>query len=265
MQGIYAIVNSETKRTYVGSSVNIEERAQEHFRTLKLGVHHSFLLQKSFNKHGADCFSLIVLELVVNREDLEARENFWLPTGSYNVAKFAVASMRGRNHDDKTKAKIKANHKGMKGRKHTEETKKKMGDSHKGRTVDEEGRENMRKGAAKRVWTEADRERSSKTLQNPDARAKAEATRRIVRAQKAEQRAKDNPIEKKPERPRSEIGIEGRQKTNERRKNGVFTPAELQHLKNINDKNRGSKHTEETKEKMRLGHARRREALLCPP
>ena len=81
--GVYCIENKTNGKQYIGSTINaIYHRVQGHLCSLKKGTHHSSILQKSFDKHGVDSFSLKILE-VVPREDFNVardREQFWIDT-----------------------------------------------------------------------------------------------------------------------------------------------------------------------------------------
>lgn len=61
--GVYQIRNSVTGKVYIGSSTNIKRRKYAHFNRLAAGKHHSRLLQRSFDKHGAGAFEFSVLSV----------------------------------------------------------------------------------------------------------------------------------------------------------------------------------------------------------
>lgn len=77
MSGIYKIYCLLSSRIYVGSSIDIEKRIFEHFQTLRLKEHHSSILQKSYNKHGAENFKWEILE-ECEKENLIEREQYYL-------------------------------------------------------------------------------------------------------------------------------------------------------------------------------------------
>lgn len=52
ISGVYAIAFETTDKKYIGSSVDVYKRIQDHLRDLRRGTHHSPLLQNSFNKYG---------------------------------------------------------------------------------------------------------------------------------------------------------------------------------------------------------------------
>jgi hypothetical protein len=77
MIGIYAIENTKTKRVYVGQSVHIHKRFSQHLRELEKGTHHSQKLQEAFDEHGAESFTLTILE-ICEKEQLHQKESEWI-------------------------------------------------------------------------------------------------------------------------------------------------------------------------------------------
>lgn len=111
MCGIYMIRNTINGKLYIGKSVNIKKRFNEHKHELRLGSHHNDYLQKAWNKYGEDAFEFIVLE-ECDRENLNSLE-------IATIAKFASSNelynmtdggdgMLGRIMSDETKALIGA-------------------------------------------------------------------------------------------------------------------------------------------------------------
>ncbi len=79
MQGIYQIKNLINGHCYVGQSVDIEKRWEDHTYTVnnsKLLAYH-YPLYRAIRKHGIDNFYFSVLEEVKSSDDLTARELFW--------------------------------------------------------------------------------------------------------------------------------------------------------------------------------------------
>ena len=64
MRGIYKIINRKNGKYYVGSSVNIHERWNEHRRTLREGTHINPKLQASWKRNGEPKFDFVSVELV---------------------------------------------------------------------------------------------------------------------------------------------------------------------------------------------------------
>src|SRR3990167_7114672 len=74
--GVYAIVNRVNWRSYVGSSVNLSDRYQDHLRLLRRNLHDNKDLQSDFNEFGENKFALEILEFVSDNQ-LLARERYW--------------------------------------------------------------------------------------------------------------------------------------------------------------------------------------------
>lgn len=115
--GLYEIRNLVTGRRYVGSSVRMAARMQDHRLALTKGVHHSLPLQRAWKKYGSSAFTFRVLAvllpdaLLVEEQrliDQVRRER------GYNVARVAGAPMRGRKQTQASRAKISAANKGRK-------------------------------------------------------------------------------------------------------------------------------------------------------
>lgn len=78
MQGVYAIINTVNGKTYIGSSHNIQHRWQDHCRDLRIGRHHSSVLQHAWNKYGEAAFAFQVMEIVTDEKELLAAEQRWM-------------------------------------------------------------------------------------------------------------------------------------------------------------------------------------------
>lgn len=117
--GIYIIININTHRVYVGSTVRIDLRKNAHIHLLRSNRHHSPKLQNSWNKHGEVSFRWICVERC-EVTDLVVREQHWI------------------NHFDSFKrgyncAPIAGNMLGFKFGPPSEETRKKIGDGNRGK------------------------------------------------------------------------------------------------------------------------------------
>lgn len=91
--GIYCITNKINHKTYVGQSINILKRKQDHISKLRNKRHGNQYLQYSWEKYGENCFEFIVLEECV-KEDLDKNEKCWInklksnnPDYGYNLTK----------------------------------------------------------------------------------------------------------------------------------------------------------------------------------
>lgn len=102
--GIYAIVNKNKDKWYLGSSKDIHKRFARHLWELRQGVHHSVHLQRAFNKYGEGAFELQIVEYCLE-EDLLERESLYLggyhPDIYYNVSECASGGDLLTNHPDR--------------------------------------------------------------------------------------------------------------------------------------------------------------------
>lgn len=78
LPGIYCIKNIVSGRIYVGSAKDIHDRWRLHRKELRLGIHHSSVFQRSWNKHGPEAFQITILESVDKFENLITREQIWI-------------------------------------------------------------------------------------------------------------------------------------------------------------------------------------------
>ena len=167
--GIYAIRNLINGKRYIGSAVNLAFRWKSHRWNLEAGKHHSYLLQRAWDKHGASAFVFEVIEATTD-DNLVLREQHWIDhfrslstRRGYNVALMAGSTL-GTKRSSETKAKISA---ALRGRKcspehvaamvegwkqrrlthpplqHTAETIKKLRDLAMGRTISLQQREKI--------------------------------------------------------------------------------------------------------------------------
>lgn len=77
---IYCILNTQTNRRYVGSTINYSHRRSDHIHRLRKGTHYSTLMQKDFNEYGENSFVIFKLEEVFtfNSDELFQHEQFWM-------------------------------------------------------------------------------------------------------------------------------------------------------------------------------------------
>jgi len=108
--GVYAILNTITGETYIGSSKDIIRRFDIHINSMRRNAHQSSNLQSVFYEYGDENLTLVILE-ECNIRNLLILETFWLIEiqPEYNTLLFA-----GRKHYH------------SKGWKHTEESKQNM-------------------------------------------------------------------------------------------------------------------------------------------
>lgn len=112
--GVYKIVNKSTGQCYVGQSQRVKKRIKEHFRLLRWDKHNNPKLQHAFNKYGESSFEGAVEVYCDDVNDLDLVENAFISGEAwfdepvvYNIADFAKAPMRGRQHSEEVKARIR--------------------------------------------------------------------------------------------------------------------------------------------------------------
>ena len=99
MTGVYKIINKQSKKFYIGSSVDIQKRWHNHLYALRKGKHPNPHLQSAWVKYGHDCFIFSVLEKT-SKEELTEREQYWLEkenavADGYNICEEAGKPSEG--------------------------------------------------------------------------------------------------------------------------------------------------------------------------
>lgn len=144
--GIYQIVNNTTGNIYIGSSKDIKNRIWTHHQYLNKGEHPNIHLQRAWNKYGKDDF--IEETIITCPEDmLLYYEQQFLDLGhpEYNIAKDALAPMRGRELPQDAKDKLRER---FTGRIVSDETRRRMSIANS--NPSEKVRERIREGAKNR-------------------------------------------------------------------------------------------------------------------
>ena len=117
-KGVYCIINKRTKQSYIGSSVQIEKRIEEHFVLLKAGKHNNRNLQIAY-KIDAKYFSWKILEETkgrwIDRDLLYDREQYYLDSTEnlYNVLLDAKAHLI-KNRKKRLKVGLKSRQRKLK-------------------------------------------------------------------------------------------------------------------------------------------------------
>lgn len=167
--GVYKITNNVNGKVYIGQSINIKERWNDHIKSLNRRDSHSILLQRAWNKYKQENFSFEILELCSEDEldDVEVKyiEFCDAINNGYNIEpggnknkhlseetkKKIGDANRGRHHSEDTRQKMSESrmgeNNGMYGRHHSEESKKRMSDAAKnrpGHRPSDEGLERIR-------------------------------------------------------------------------------------------------------------------------
>lgn len=106
--GIYEIVNTVTGMTYVGSSSNVFRRWSKHMSDLRCGRHGNPLLQRDYNRHGADSFSFRILQVVPDKRFLLISEQICIDyrRPEYNINKHTESVRLGIPCSEEAKKKI---------------------------------------------------------------------------------------------------------------------------------------------------------------
>lgn len=73
---IYAIQHNETKKIYVGSSANVENRYWSHMYALRGGKHSVEEMQEDFDEYGEN-YSLFILDKIYDYSE-KAKEYVWM-------------------------------------------------------------------------------------------------------------------------------------------------------------------------------------------
>lgn len=114
MAVIYGIKNKTTGFIYIGKTINVKNRFTRHKTQLKHNKHKNIHLQRSYNKHGAECFEYFVIESC-GIEELHLREQYWIDYYKdtiYNQEKYVLDdigihnSFFGKHHTSETKKKM---------------------------------------------------------------------------------------------------------------------------------------------------------------
>lgn len=113
--GIYSIVNTINNKQYIGQSIDIHNRWIRHRYELNTNQHSNPILQKAWNKYGAESF-IFKIVIKCNKNQLNKNEKIEVEkishTHRYNILK-DYYSLSGKNNP-------------FYGKKHSKETKKKL-------------------------------------------------------------------------------------------------------------------------------------------
>lgn len=108
--GIYGIINRNNGKIYIGSSINIMARMNQHRSGILLRKHNNRYLRRAVLKEP-EAFEFSVIEKVSNIEDLAARETFWIKFYNSNCEEsgYNLAPVGGSNRGIKFSKEARAN------------------------------------------------------------------------------------------------------------------------------------------------------------
>lgn len=114
---VYAIQNTVTGKSYVGSTKDAVKRWHAHKKQLRRGINHSIKLQRSWNKHGATVWKWVVLEECPENQ-LLVREQHYLDLfdsyrNGYNSSPTASSPNKGNRASVETREKLRQSHLGQ--------------------------------------------------------------------------------------------------------------------------------------------------------
>jgi group I intron endonuclease len=142
--GVYMVRNRINNKCYVGSSVDVKNRAKEHRSGKGNG-----LLAKAVRKYGKENFDFFLLE-ICPREELHKREGFWMQQlpKQYNLVDVLPTGRRSYSEDE---ARKRTEH--FKGKPLSEEHKQKIRSALKGKKLTADRKEKIRQKALGRKLT----------------------------------------------------------------------------------------------------------------
>lgn len=165
MIGIYRITNKINGKSYIGQSVNIEERFKHH-KKYRRKDEDGKLLYRSINKYGIENFSFEIID-ICKKEELDEKEIYYIKKyesfkNGYNMTKggeslcgytFSKKSIQKRvksvkNYYSKNKRSAESREKVRKSLiefyKNNPDARKKIGESSRGRRLSKEAIEKMK-------------------------------------------------------------------------------------------------------------------------
>jgi group I intron endonuclease len=137
--GIYRIRNKANDHAYIGSTSNFSKRKSKHLKDLRMGNHHSFILQRAFDKHGEAAFVFEFVEAVADTVLLLERELAWIQQQApvYNICQVPGKTRLGQKSSETHRANQSAALMGRSGtnlgKKFSAEHKRKIGLGNKGK------------------------------------------------------------------------------------------------------------------------------------
>jgi group I intron endonuclease len=138
--GVYAITHVATGRMYVGKSIDIDSRWQQHVWEAARGE--GYAVHRAIRKHGVAAFSFDVLEYADSEIDALAAEQYWIewyrsvsPAG-FNLTFGGDGTILSQESREKIRAKLLGHHV-------SDETREKIRSANRGRVQSEQAREKV--------------------------------------------------------------------------------------------------------------------------
>lgn len=175
VSGIYAIINKENNKYYIGSSVNVKRRINEHKKHLKHQNHVNPYLQNAYNKNGLKGFKIILLE-ECSEEKLEEKENYYI--NKYN------------SRDNKYGYNIAIAYHGIM----LDETKQKISIANKGKILSNEHKEKIsRANRGKTAWNKGKHTKSTRVDYKHSEETKKKISEKVKQSSNLGHKGKNNP------------------------------------------------------------------------
>lgn len=194
LPGVYIIVNTVSGGIYIGSSVNVRRRWNEHRSSFRKDSNSCVILQSAWNKYGEESFVFAVLQYVDSKDDLHVEEQRYIDKlkPEYN-AQPQVKRPGPRIYSEESKEKIRQSHLG---KTLSEEHKQKLREVMTGRQFTPEWIEHLKEAQTRRTITDEQKAEFVARMNTPEIMEK----RRMAIAGKkrtTEQREKFSRIQKK--------------------------------------------------------------------
>ncbi len=151
--GIYKIECLINGKVYIGQAFNIKHRWVEHRSSLNQGKHHSYHLQRAWNKYGSNAFKFEILEELPEDPDLlYQRELYWMDKYQsldrrygFNISKgfntyFTLPEKRKKEIIEKIRWALSGERNPNYGKKISEEQRRKLSLSKKGKPSPNRGK-----------------------------------------------------------------------------------------------------------------------------
>lgn len=162
LSGVYQITFKG--KIYVGSSVHIMRRWNEHKRHLRTNTHDNVYLQNAYNKYGESEFILKIVELVDDKTVRLLREQYWLnwvfenyaTENIFNLSKSSAGNIGGSTQKQGHVEKVRL---ANLGKKRSDAFKQRMRDVKLGKPLSAQHKENIKRGMLGRVFSAETKER----------------------------------------------------------------------------------------------------------